>query len=102
MPFAQAVPRPFHERGIWSFAPAAPGVFGLSNAKGWIHVAETGDIRSALLDCLNGQDTGLLAHAPTGFVFEQCSVEVRKQRRLQLTMEYRPSHTPAADSGARQ
>jgi len=62
MAFAEPIPRPFNERGIWVYAPSASGVFGLSNSKGWIHVGESADIRAALLNCLHGNNPKL--HVP--------------------------------------
>ena len=101
MAFAQPIPRPFNERGIWFYAPAAPGVFGVSNSKGWIHVGQATDIRAALLGYLGGHDPRLLEFAPTGFVFEQCALEIRNFRRTQLTAEYHPAYVPGPDAGAR-
>lgn len=93
MAFAQPIPRPFNERGIAFYAPAASGVFGISNAFGWIHVGEAADIRAALLLCLRGHDPKLLSLGPTGFVFERCAPEARSHRQTQLRSEYRPAIT---------
>lgn len=101
MAFAQPIPRPFNERGIWFYAPSAPGVFGLSNSKGWIHVSETDNIRASLLHYFRGHDPKLLDFDPTGFVFEECVHEVQKYRQAQLAAEYRPKYKQRLDSGAR-
>jgi hypothetical protein len=100
MAFSQPIPRPFSERGIWVYAPATPGVFGISNSRGWIHVGSANNIREALLECLRGREARLLESAPTGFVFEPCVPEIHASRRLQLVAEYDPilerSHTRSA------
>jgi hypothetical protein len=100
MAFAQPIPRPFNERGIWVYAPAASGVFGISNSKGWIHIGESSDIRAALLQHLQGHDSNLLNYAPTGFVFELCAAEIRTRRQIQLAAEYQPAYVQSSSSGA--
>lgn len=90
MPFAQLVPRAFHERGIGMYAPATPGVIGISNAREWLVVAQTGNIREALYECLRGGMTGLTQAAPTGYVFEMCEWGGVDRREAQLKAEYKP------------
>ena len=90
MAFSQPIPRPFSEHGIWVYAPAGPGVFGISNSREWIHVGQASNIRDALLACLKTPQGALLDYLPTGFVYEQCVPEVHANRRLQLIAEYRP------------
>jgi hypothetical protein len=90
MAFSQPIPRPFSERGIFIYAPAAPGIFGISNSRSWIHVASASNIREALLKCLRLPDTRLSNCAPTGFVFEACAPEIQANRRHQLIAEYDP------------
>ncbi|MFM2125368.1 MAG: hypothetical protein RL328_1819 [Acidobacteriota bacterium] len=92
MAFTHPIPRPFNERGISFYAPSTSGVFGISNSQNWILVGETADIRATLFSYLRGNDPKLLGYGPTGFVFEQCPLEVRRQRQVQLRTEYRPAY----------
>lgn len=88
MPFEQITPRPFTPNGIYTYAPAANGVYGLSNAQEWIYVGRSNDIRRALLDHL--QDSHLMARQPRGFVFEVCDVARCLGRQDRLVLEYEP------------
>jgi hypothetical protein len=69
-------------------APAASGIFGVSNASEWIYIGESDDIRASLLH-LQG-DSALLNRGPTGFVFELCSPAARLARQVRLIGEYEP------------
>jgi hypothetical protein len=82
---------PFEGYGGFSFspvsvqknAPSMPGVYGLSNAREWVFVGSTNDIRSTLLDHLREGNTPLKSRAPTGFTFEiwhpsQCAARVSR------------------------
>lgn len=89
MPFKQQFPRSFTPNGVRDYAPAQPGLYGLSNAKGWLRIEETENIRESLLDQL-GQVRDS-PWRPTGFVFEICDRHSRPIRRAQLTREYQPT-----------
>ncbi len=90
MPFAQLVPRAFHERGIGQYAPAVSGIFGISNAREWLYIGQTANIREALFECLRGGQAGLEKALPTGFVFEMCDPGGVHRRQAQLVAEYKP------------
>ncbi len=85
MPFDRNYPRSFSALSIRQHAPAYSGVYGLSNARGWVYIGESDNIRESLL-----------AHLPsagdaTGFVFEICEPAVRAQRQGRLIQEYQPA-----------
>ena len=90
MPFDQFVPRPLLPGAVQSFAPVASGVYGVSNAREWIYIGETDDIRDALLTHLQEFDSPLMKKRPTGFVFEVCDRARRSARQDCLVLEYEP------------
>ncbi len=90
MPFDQVTPRPFKSSAVKMYAPAASGVYGISNAREWIYIGEADDIQGALLAHLHGLDTGLMRREPTGFVFEVCEGAHRPSRQGRLIVEYHP------------
>jgi hypothetical protein len=91
MPFHQHFPRAFTSNAIRMFAPIAPGVYGISNAREWIYIGETDDIQGALLAQLAELHTPRMNRKPTGFVFEICENAHRPARRAQLILEYDPT-----------
>jgi hypothetical protein len=91
VPFAQLTPRPFTSGGVETYAPAASGVYGISNAIEWIFIGQTNDIRGSLLDHLQDFDTSLLKKQPTGFVYEICDAGHRAARHDRLIREYEPA-----------
>lgn len=90
MAFSQPIPRPFNERGIWNYAPAASGVFGITNSREWVYVGAAEDIRATLLKLESGADSQVSGSLATGFVFEACNSELRTDRMEQLRSEYNP------------
>ena len=88
MPFEQITPRPFTPNGIYTYAPAATGVYGLSNAQKWIYIGRASDIRRALLDHL--QDPAMMENQPRGFVFEVCDAARCLSRQDRLVLECEP------------
>lgn len=100
MAFSYPIPRPFNEHGIWVHAPAVPGMFGVSNSRGWIRVGRATNIREALLDCLRDREPAFLDCGPTGFVFEPCATEIQVNRGVQLIAEYHPTCQPQIHFGA--
>jgi hypothetical protein len=91
MPFEQLIPRPLTAGGVQMYAPTAPGVYGISNAREWIYIGECDNIRGALLGHLQDLYTSLMKRQPTGFVFEVCDGTRRTARQDRLVLEYEPS-----------
>lgn len=91
MPFDQHVPRAFTPAGLRMFAPAASGVYGISNAREWIFIGETDDIRAALVAHLADSRASVMTRKPTGFVFEVCERAHRTARHNRLILEYEPA-----------
>lgn len=94
MPFDRFVPCSFSLVSVQRNAPALSGVYGLSNAREWIFVGETDNIKAKLLEHLQEPHTRLLALAPTGFVFEVCAAYDRLGRQQRLIREYQPVCNP--------
>ena len=90
MPFESFTPQAFSLMSVQRNAPALSGVYGLSNAREWILVEETDNIKAALLRHLQGTHTPLLEREPTGFVFELCFSYNRVARQERLIQEYQP------------
>ena len=90
MPFDQFIPTPFIARAVQTHAPVASGVYGISNAREWIYIGETGNIQGALFHHLQELDTWLMKRQPTGFVFEICDEARRSARQDRLVLEYEP------------
>ena len=90
MPFDKFVPAPFIARAIQSHAPVASGVYGISNAREWIYIGETGNIQGALFHHLQDLGASLMKRLPTGFVFEICDEARRAARQDRLVLEYEP------------
>jgi hypothetical protein len=91
MPFDQVIPRPLMPAAIQTYAPIASGLYGISNAREWIFIGETDDIRGALLAHLQESNTPLMKRQPTGFVFEVCDRARRLARMDRLVLEYEPT-----------
>lgn len=80
----------FTRASIWKNAPAAPGIYGLSNARAWLVISESNNIREelmALYDELNAFPSGT---PPTGFSFEVCDAPARRDRCIHLNRELSP------------
>jgi hypothetical protein len=90
MPFEQHIPRPFTPVAVRAFAPAASGVYGISNAREWIYIGTTDDIQAALMRHMSESDTSLMQRNPTGFVFEVCAAMLHVARQNRLVLEYEP------------
>ena len=67
-----------------------PGVYGLSNAREWVFVGGSDDIRATLLGHLQEDNTTLKSRAPTGFTFEICHPSQRAARVSRLVAELSP------------
>jgi len=90
MPFGNPVPRNFTATSIRSDAPADGGVYGISNAREWLYIGASENIRQALSSHLDEQDTLLIRKEPVGFVYETCHKSVRDLRCRRLISEYAP------------
>jgi predicted GIY-YIG superfamily endonuclease len=73
------------------YAPPAAGVYGISNAREWVYIGQTDNIRGALLAHLQDQGASLMKREPTGFVFEVCEGTLRSARQHRLILEYGPA-----------
>jgi hypothetical protein len=90
MPFEQFTPKSFTLVSVRANAPAASGIYGISNAREWIYIGESDNIQASLLHDLQKSDSALLKRVPTGFVFELCNAGDRRSRQDRLILEYEP------------
>jgi hypothetical protein len=90
MPFENHGNRAFTLTSVDRNAPAASGVYGLSNAHHWIYVGETGNIQAELFRHLRHGSEFLKEQNPSGFAFEVCSAEHRMERHNRLLFELEP------------
>ena len=91
MPFENHGARAFTETSIRKNAPAASGVYGLSDARNWIYVGESADLQGSLLGRLRDWDPAL-DRTPTGFTYELCRPADRIARQNRLVLELDPVH----------
>lgn len=91
MPFEQLTPRPFTTNAIRMHAPMVSGLYGISNAREWIYIGVSDNIQGALLAHLGAPNTSLMAHVPSGFVFEVCDGSHCAARQDRLVFEYEPT-----------
>jgi len=102
MPFEPFTPRSFTGVSVRANAPAASGIYGISNAREWIFIGESDNIQASLLHDLQKGYSALLKRLPTGFVFEICAAAARRVRRDRLIQEYEPvcnRRLPGSDMG---
>ena len=92
VPFESRFARTFTAVNIEREAPAASGVYGISNAKNWIFIEETENIRASLMDYL-ANPSGSAADSPSGFSFELSPAYSRTARRDRLIAELAPLQT---------
>ncbi len=90
MPFRSCFARTFKAAAVLREAPPFSGVYGLSNARGWIYVGETDNIQARLLAHLEEPGAFGLRGAPTGFSFELSSPGERVARQRQIILEFDP------------
>ncbi len=90
MPFESCFARVFTAVNIEREAPAASGVYGISNAKRWIFIEETENIRASLMGYLTNL-SGPPADQPSGFSFELSPSYSRTARRDRLIAELAPT-----------
>lgn len=103
VPFENHGSRAYTPASVLKNAPAASGVYGLSNAREWIYVGECGNLQDRLLDHLRGADLAL-ARTPTGFTYELSEPADRMGRLSRLVQELDPVHNrrPDARQGANE
>ena len=90
MPFQAFILRSFNRASIWRDAPATAGIYGLSNAREWIYVGISDDIRGDLLRHLESAPSLVLERKPTGFTYELRQPGDREARQNQLVKELEP------------
>jgi hypothetical protein len=90
MPFEEFTPRSFTPVSVRANAPAASGIYGISNVREWIYIGESDNIQASLMHDLQEGDSALLKRFPTGFVFELCDAAERCSRQDRLILEYEP------------
>jgi len=100
MPFAPPMPRSFTNVSVRKNAPAAPGVYGISNAREWIYIGQTENIQAALMGHLGDSGAAIMSKRPTGFIFEVCDLASRATRLDRLVREYRPTCNQLAEGRA--
>jgi hypothetical protein len=100
VPFENHGNRSFSRISIQKNAPAASGVYGLSNSRGWIYIGETDNIQAELLGYLDRPEFFPEGERPSGFTYELGSAEHRVQRRNQLVAELDPTGNRSAEEGA--
>jgi hypothetical protein len=91
MPFARHSGYSFSAVSVRQNAPPCGGVYGLSNADGWVYIHLTENIQGALLNHLNQRTHGNGFRTATGFTFEVCEPEQRMERCIRLVQELRPA-----------
>jgi hypothetical protein len=90
MPFRNCFARTFKAAVVLREAPPYSGVYGLSNARGWLYVGEADNIRDRLLAHLEEPAAFGLHEAPAGFSFELASPSERIARQRQIILELDP------------
>ncbi|MBI4894102.1 MAG: hypothetical protein HY821_26020 [Acidobacteria bacterium] len=96
MPFDQLFPRAFTAASVRMYAPALPGVYGISNAREWLQIGSAENLQEELLRILVEGGTSMRGQAPTGFSYETCEVGAREPRRRALELEYAPGRNREA------
>jgi hypothetical protein len=90
MPFLRHSGYSFTPVSVTRNAPACAGVYGLSNANGWILIGIADNIQSALMHHLQERNTALATKGATGFTFEACLPAQRVDRQNRLIAELHP------------
>ena len=95
MPFENCFGRVFTAVTIEREAPEASGVYGISNSRRWLYIADSENIRASLMgylaDCAaNSRDS------PAGFSFELSPAYSRTARRDRLIAELAPLQNHSA------
>jgi len=85
MAFVKQDPRPFTRPGIDWLNPNQTGVYGIFREGQWIYVGK-GDLKSRLLDHLNGDVPCIIHQAPTHFLAEVTAASDSRERELILEL----------------
>lgn len=88
MPFANNPVRSFTRANIEALTPGQLGVYGLFSEGRWIYVG-SGDVRTRLLDHLNGDNDCITGEAPTSWIDEVTADY--KNREKELIVELAPA-----------
>jgi excinuclease UvrABC nuclease subunit len=91
MPFINRTPHVYKPASVQINAPSSSGVYGISNAREWIYIGETDNIKARLLEHLQNNDMVLRDKNPTGFTFELCHSYNRLDRQNRLITELHPA-----------
>jgi hypothetical protein len=91
MPFARHSGYSFSQVSVRQNAPAWGGIYGLSNAKGWIYIQVAENIQAALIEHLSGRGPSSDVQTATGFTFEVCEAGHRAERCHRLIEELHPT-----------
>jgi hypothetical protein len=91
MPFARHSGYSFSSSSVRQNAPSWGGVYGLSNAQGWIFIQGTENIQAALLLHLTDLGPASPFRTVTGFTFEPCELGQRANRCTRLIAELQPA-----------
>jgi hypothetical protein len=73
------------------YVPPASGVYGLSNAREWVYVGESDNVRAALMEHLREPRSAIMEHRPAGFTYELCDLDRRYARQDRLIRELEPA-----------
>ena len=90
MPFARHSAYSFSKISVQKNAPPSGGIYGLSNAQGWIYIHAADNIQAALLNHLGHIDPLADFRGATGFTFELCEAGQRADRCNRLIEELNP------------
>ncbi|MEO8097734.1 MAG: GIY-YIG nuclease family protein [Acidobacteriota bacterium] len=90
MAFERCLPQVFSFDSIRRNAPAVSGVYGISNPRHWLYVGETDNIQASLFAHVTGGGIATEDLAPSGYRYEECSVDERRRRQQRLISELAP------------
>lgn len=85
MPFPQQQARTFTKQNIEAIKAGTVGVYGLFRANTWVYVGR-GDIRTRLLDHLNGGNPCITRERPTHYVDVITNDDERVEKSLILEL----------------
>lgn len=90
MSFENGFARMYTLGSVQTHAPAVSGVYGLSNARQWVYIGESDNIKASLLGHLQETGTPLARLDPTGYSFEVVPAYNRQARQHRLISELAP------------
>ena len=96
MPFARHSGYSFSIVSVRKNVPSWGGVYGLSNAEGWVYINAAENIQAALLNHLSELNRASNFQTVTGFTFELCESGQRAERRDRLIQELHPALNPSS------